>query len=182
MVTISSDDEKHTYCFYPGPTYTHDCISGLCESFARRHFVTLEIQSTTFLQICEIQVYGKWNYRSKTLSSKINTASHVVVLILFGNHVFINFISIYLCTISHILHSNMKWLRYQRVISLKIQVGNTNLRNKWANTDPRIYRRWDQVPRRSTHPLLIDHTRREPSSMIMNAELSAVKISVPSTV
>jgi hypothetical protein len=25
----------------------------------------------------------------------------------------------------------MKWLRYQRVISLKIQVGNTNQRNKW---------------------------------------------------
>jgi hypothetical protein len=28
----------------------------------------------------------------------------------------------------------IKWLRYQRVISLKIQVGNTNQRNKWANT------------------------------------------------
>jgi hypothetical protein len=52
----------------------------------------------------------------------------------------------------------MKWLRYQRVNSLKIQVGNTNQRNKWANTDPRIYRRWDQVPRWSKHPLLIDHT------------------------
>jgi hypothetical protein len=33
---------------------------------------------------------------------------------------------------------SMKWLRYQRVISLKIQVRNTNQRNKWANTDPRI--------------------------------------------
>jgi hypothetical protein len=76
----------------------------------------------------------------------------------------------------------MKWIRYQRVISLKIQVGNTNQRNKWANTDPRIYQRWNQVPRRSKHSLLIDHTRREPSSMIMNAELSAVKVSVPSTV
>jgi hypothetical protein len=76
----------------------------------------------------------------------------------------------------------MKWLRYQRVISLKIQVGNTDQRNKWDNTDPRIYRRWDQVPRRSKHLLLIDHTRREPSSMIMNAELSAVKVSVSSTV
>jgi hypothetical protein len=60
----------------------------------------------------------------------------------------------------------MKWLRYQRVISLKIQVGNTNQRNKWANRDPRLYRRWDQVPRWSKHPQLIDHTRREPSSMI----------------
>jgi hypothetical protein len=76
----------------------------------------------------------------------------------------------------------MKWLRYQRVISLKIQVGNTNQRNEWANTDPRIYQTWDQVPRRSKHPLLIDHTRREPSSMIMNAEFSAVKVSVSSTV
>jgi hypothetical protein len=71
---------------------------------------------------------------------------------------------------------------YQKVISLKIQVGNTNQRNKWANTDPQIYRRWDQVPRRSKHPLSTGHTRREPSSMIMNAELSAVKVSVPSTV
>jgi hypothetical protein len=81
----------------------------------------------------------------------------------------------------YIQYMYMKWLRYQKVISLKIQVGNTNQRNKWANTDPRIYRRWDQVPR-SKHPLLIDHTRREPSSMIMNAELSAVKVSVSSTV
>jgi hypothetical protein len=76
----------------------------------------------------------------------------------------------------------MKWLRYQRVIGLKIQVGNTNQRNKWANTDPRTYRRRDQVPRRSKHPLLIDHTRLEPSSIIMNAELSTVKVSVSSTV
>jgi hypothetical protein len=62
------------------------------------------------------------------------------------------------------------------------QSQNTNQRYKWANTDPRIYRKWDQVPRRSNHPLLIDHTRREPSSMIMNAELSTVKVNVPSTV
>jgi hypothetical protein len=39
--------------------------------------------------------------------------------------------------------------------------------------DPWKYRRWDQVPRRSKHPVLIDHTHREPSSMIMNVELSA---------
>jgi hypothetical protein len=76
----------------------------------------------------------------------------------------------------------MKWLRYQSAISLKIQVGNTNQRNKWANTDHWIYRRWDQVPKRSKHPLLIDHTRREPSSMIMNADLFAVKVNVSSTV
>jgi hypothetical protein len=29
------------------------------------------------------------------------------------------------------------------------------------------------------HPLLIDHTRCEPHFMIMNAELSTVKVSVP---
>jgi hypothetical protein len=56
----------------------------------------------------------------------------------------------------------MKWLRYQRVISLETQVGITSQRNKWANTDPRIYRRWDQVPRRSEHPLLTGRTRHEP--------------------
>ena len=76
----------------------------------------------------------------------------------------------------------MKWQRYQRVISLKTQVGITNQRNKWVNTDPRIYWRWNQVPRRSKHPLSVDLTRREPSSIIMNTELSAFKISVPSTV
>jgi hypothetical protein len=32
----------------------------------------------------------------------------------------------------------MKWLRYQRMISLKKPVRNINQRNKWANTDPRI--------------------------------------------
>jgi hypothetical protein len=47
----------------------------------------------------------------------------------------------------------MKWLRFQRVISLETQVGTTRQRNKWANTDIRVYRKWDQVPRRSKHPL-----------------------------
>jgi hypothetical protein len=47
----------------------------------------------------------------------------------------------------------MKWLRYQRVISLETQVGITSQSNKWANTDARIHRSWDQVPRRSNHPL-----------------------------
>jgi hypothetical protein len=37
---------------------------------------------------------------------------------------------------TNITRWTMKWLRYQRVISLKIQVGNTNQRNKWSNTDP----------------------------------------------
>jgi hypothetical protein len=46
-----------------------------------------------------------------------------------------------------------KWPRYRRVVSLKIEVGITSQINKWANTDPRKYRRWDQMPRRSKHPL-----------------------------
>jgi hypothetical protein len=57
----------------------------------------------------------------------------------------------------------MKWLRYQRVISLETQVGVTSQINKWANTDPQTGQRWDQVPRRSKHPLLTSHTRREPN-------------------
>jgi hypothetical protein len=36
------------------------------------------------------------------------------------------------------------------------------------------------VPRRNKHPLPTGHTHREPSSIIMKAELSAVKASVPS--
>jgi hypothetical protein len=73
----------------------------------------------------------------------------------------------------------MKWLRYQRVMSLETHVGITSQRNKWANTDSR---RWDRVPRRNKRSLSTGHTRREPSFMIMNAELSAVKVSVSSTV
>jgi hypothetical protein len=40
--------------------------------------------------------------------------------------------------------------------------------------DPRTCPRWDQVPARSKHSLSTGQTRREPSSMIMNAELSTV--------
>jgi hypothetical protein len=76
----------------------------------------------------------------------------------------------------------MKWPRYRRVISLEIQVGITSQINKWANKDPREYRRWDQVPRKSKHPLPTGRTRREPSSIIVNEELSAVKVSVSSAV
>jgi hypothetical protein len=76
----------------------------------------------------------------------------------------------------------MKWSRYQRVISLETQVGITSQRNKWANTDPQTYKRRDQVPRRSKHPLLTGHICSKPSFMIMNVELSAVKVSVPSTI
>jgi hypothetical protein len=55
-------------------------------------------------------------------------------------------------------------------------------KNRWANTDPWKYRMWDQVPRRSKHPMLIYYTRHEPSSVNMNAELSPVMVNVPSTV
>jgi hypothetical protein len=71
----------------------------------------------------------------------------------------------------------MEWVRYQRVISFEKQVGIASQKNKWANMEPRIYWRWDQVIRSSEHPLSTDHTRCDPSSMIMNAELSAVKLS-----
>jgi hypothetical protein len=42
------------------------------------------------------------------------------------------------------------------------------------NTDPRTCWMWDQVPRRSKHLLSTGNTRREPSSMTMNAELPTV--------
>jgi hypothetical protein len=44
----------------------------------------------------------------------------------------------------------VKWPRYQIVISLETHVGITSQIDKWANTDPRTYRRWDQVTRRSS--------------------------------
>jgi hypothetical protein len=51
--------------------------------------------------------------------------------------------------------SYMKWLRYQRGISLETQLGIISQRNKWANIDPRAYWRWDQVPRRSNNQFII---------------------------
>ena len=37
------------------------------------------------------------------------------------------------------------------------------VQNEWiAHTDPWIYQRLDQVPRRNKHPLLTGHTHREP--------------------
>jgi hypothetical protein len=69
--------------------------------------------------------------------------------------------SIIISPSSYVYRKSVKSLRYQRVTSFETQVGNTNQRNKWANTDPRTYRRWDQVPRRSTHPPSIGHTHRE---------------------
>jgi hypothetical protein len=62
----------------------------------------------------------------------------------------------------------MKWLRYQRVISLETQVGITSQINKWANMDPRTCHRWEQVPKRSKHPLLTGCTRHEPISKIIS--------------
>ena len=48
--------------------------------------------------------------------------------------------------------------------SRKSQIQYKN--KSWANTDPWAHQRWDQVPRRSKHPLLIGHTRREPIVLI----------------
>jgi hypothetical protein len=75
----------------------------------------------------------------------------------------------------------MKWPRYRNVVRLEIEVTITSQINKWANTDPHKYWRWDPVPRRSKHPLPTGHTRREPTFIIVNAELYFVEASVPST-
>jgi hypothetical protein len=49
--------------------------------------------------------------------------------------------------------------------------------------DPRKYRKLDQdVPRRSKHPLPTGQTHIEHSSIIVNAELSVVKVSVSNAV
>jgi hypothetical protein len=81
-----------------------------------------------------------------------------------------------------ILEFKTKFAFYRKVISLEIQVGITSQINKWANMDPRNYRRWNQVPGRSKYPFPTGRTRCEPNSIIMNAELSTVKVSVSSTV
>jgi hypothetical protein len=85
-----------------------------------------------------------------------------------------------ICFIHHVYM--IEWLRYQKLISLETQAGITSHINKWANTDTRTYHRWDQVLRSSKHFLSTGHTHCEPSFIIMNAELSAVKVNVPSTV
>jgi hypothetical protein len=69
----------------------------------------------------------------------------------------------------------MKCLSYQIVISLETQVGITSQRNKWANKDPRRYRRWDHMPRRSEHPLSIGRIHHVPH---FKGKKSVVKISV----
>jgi hypothetical protein len=56
-------------------------------------------------------------------------------------------------------------------ISKSSQSGNssrnyTSDKQIWANTDPRKYWRWDQVPGRSKHPLPTSHTSREHTSII----------------
>ncbi|XP_048733691.2 calcium and integrin-binding family member 3-like isoform X2 [Ostrea edulis] len=38
--------------------------------------------------------------------------------------------------------------------------------DSWANTDPWTHQRWDQVPRRSKHPLSTGHIHREPYILI----------------
>jgi hypothetical protein len=65
------------------------------------------------------------------ISEKITCSCYFVIWIEFG------------------AYRSMKWPRYRTVINLEIQVGITSQINIWANTDPRKYWRWDQVPRRS---------------------------------
>jgi hypothetical protein len=48
----------------------------------------------------------------------------------------------------------MKWLRFQRSISLETQGGITSQRKKWVNVHHRMYPRWDQMPRRIDLSLL----------------------------
>jgi hypothetical protein len=59
----------------------------------------------------------------------------------------------------------MKWLWYPKIISIETQVGITSVQNKWANRDVLTYRRWDQVPRRSKHPLWTGCNHYEPISI-----------------
>jgi hypothetical protein len=74
-----------------------------------------------------------------------------------------------------------KWLRYQRVISLETQVGITSQRIKWANTDPRIYWRWDQVPRKNKHLLLTGPTRRESHFKRKKENISQISVKIRET-
>ncbi|XP_048730227.1 uncharacterized protein LOC125647559 isoform X2 [Ostrea edulis] len=53
---------------------------------------------------------------------------------------------------------------------------STLYRYSWSNTDPWTHQRWDQVPRRSKHPLLTGHTRREPYILIRSRMFSSLKI------
>jgi hypothetical protein len=69
-------------------------------------------------------------------------------------------------------------MRYQRVVSLEKQVGIISYKIKLANIDLRVYWRWNQVPRRSKHPLPTGHTCCEPSFMIMDAEFMNREISL----
>ena len=74
--------------------------------------------------------------------------------------------------------------KFRKVINLIKPRSNTNSRN----TDPWTYQRWNQVPRRSKHPLLTGYTHREPYLhirlslikyiQIRLAEQTAVKVSV----
>jgi hypothetical protein len=55
----------------------------------------------------------------------------------------------------------------------ELEVGEIN----GLTRKPKTYRRWDHVSRRSKRSLPMGHNRHESSFMIMNAELSAVKVS-----
>jgi hypothetical protein len=49
-------------------------------------------------------------------------------------------------------------LKHLFSLMFETHIGITSQRNKWANTDPRTYLRWDQVPW-SKHPMSTGHTR-----------------------
>jgi hypothetical protein len=98
-------------------------------------------------QLVCLAVFNSYHFKQKSdpeLPMIRNYHKHCIFIFFINSSVFI----------IHIIKVLIKkWLRYQRVISLEKQVGITSQRNKWASKDPRIYRRWDQAPRRSKHPL-----------------------------
>ncbi|XP_056020094.1 titin-like isoform X2 [Ostrea edulis] len=66
-------------------------------------------------------------------------------------------------------------VQFQSIPLCKVKITNSDQSHNsykqykidsWANTDPWTHQRWDQVPKRSKHPLLTGHTRREPHILI----------------
>ena len=51
-----------------------------------------------------------------------------------------------------------------------------NTKMSWTNTDSWTHQRWDQVPRRSKHPLLTGHTRREPIDQVNGTIRSQINV------
>lgn len=63
MVTVFNDAENRICGFYPGPTFKHDRISVLCEPLTEGRLITLALNlepgTYSYLQVCEVQVYGR---------------------------------------------------------------------------------------------------------------------------